>query len=379
VTLVRVALDVPGSAGNDRATGRIRATPTRRRTVGDAVVLPAPFVVTLVDGVALLDLEPTAATWAWKIVEQTFSVTTTRYVAVPDSETTLGYEDLTDVDPDTLNPAVEPEAAWTVALGAVDDRVTALEASPGGGGNVDAVEVLTGTEARPDATLVFWRDMRADQTVAPSNMLAIDVWITGEPVEQPPAEGISIYGATAPEGTWALATDGTPYIAFGRGFYKYDSADPTNGLPTASIVGARAWLPVGATGLPTEVTFYLFDQDTADLDTPAPVQTKVVDLAGATAGTWVEGTFDTPTSMGADGQAWFVGARFTGGADAGKYTFAADARANNDAVVSLSGKHIAWSERVLGNRFSWFKIGTGAAGEPAEPAHTYGIDILVQE
>lgn len=386
MTLVRIALDVPGSAGDVRAVGRIRATPTARRTVGDAIVLPSAFTAALVDGVATVELAATGVDWCWRVEEMT-AAAAVRYVVVPDSGTTLGYEDLTDVDPATLDPAVEPEAAWTVALGVVagdvellDGRVTVLEeAAPGGGGNVDAVEVLTGTEARPDAILVFWRDMRADQTVAPANMLAIDVWITGEPVEQPPADGISVYGASAPTGTWALATDGTPSITFGRGFYKFNSSDPTNGLPTASIIGARAWLPVGATDLPTEVTFYLFDQDTADLDTPAPVQTKVLSLVGATAGTWVEGTFDAATSMAADGQMWFVGARFTGGADAGKYTFSADARATNDAIVSASGKHIAWSERVFGNRCSWFKIGAGAADEPAEFASSYGIDILVSE
>jgi hypothetical protein len=128
VTLVRVALDVPGPTGTTPAVGRIRATPTLRRTVGDAIVLPAPFTVVLVDGVATLDLDPTSATWAWRIDEQTFSVTTTRYVTVPDSETTLGYEDLTDVDPATLDPSVEPEAAWTVALDALATDLATLPA-----------------------------------------------------------------------------------------------------------------------------------------------------------------------------------------------------------------------------------------------------------
>lgn len=375
MTLVRIALDVPGPTGNVRAVGRIRATPTRRRTVGDAIVLPNPFSAALVDGVVIVELAATSADWAWKIDEQT-PAAATRYVVVPDSPDVIGYEDLVDVDPATLDPAAEPEAAWDIALDATNARVTALEEAPRGG-NVDAVRVVTGTEARPDAVLVFWRDKRDDQTIAPVNMDGdMDVWIT-EPVEVPPADGISIYGTGAPTGAWVLSTDGAPFITFGRGFYKFNSGDAINGLPDASIVGARAWLPEGAANLPTEVTFYLFDS-VADIDAGAPVQTKVVSLAGATAGAWVEGTFDAATPMVADGQIWYVGARFTGAADAGKYAFATGARSNNDAVVSVSGKNIAWTERVAGNRFSWYKLGTGASAEPGDAAQTYGVDILVQ-
>jgi len=377
VPLVLVTLSKPGSAGNTPSPGHIRATPTRRRTVGNSVVLPIPFTASLTAGVVTVELAATGPDWCWRIEEMT-DAPAVRYVAVPESAVTLGYEDLTDVDPATLDPAAEPEAAWTVTLGTTNDRVTALEASPGGGGNVDAVQVLTGTEARPDALLVFWRDKRADQTTAPVNMDGtIDVWITEPPEEEPPADGISIYGAAAPEGTWTLGTGEVPYITFGRGFYKFNSADPTNGLPDASIIGARAWLPDGASGLPTEVTFYLFDS-IADVDAFTPAQTKVVSLAGATAGTWVEGIFDASTSMAADAQMWYVGARFTGG-DAGKYVFATDARSTNDAFVSTSGKHIAWTERVPGNRFSWYKVGTATSAEPSEMASTYGVDILVQE
>lgn len=452
MTLVRIALDVPGPAGDVRATGRVRATPTRRRTVGDAIVLPTAFSSELAAGVATVELAATGLDWCWRLEELTTSPNV-RYVTVPDSVATLGYEDLTDVDPATLDPAVEPEAAWTVAL----DNV------------VRGVIVLTGDEPRPaGAVMVRWRDLRQVQTVAPANMTEADEWITGTPVAdttdptiptglassaitdsgftltwdastdnvgvtgydvrvnggtattiaasprthaftglaadtlhtaevrardaagnvsayaslgvttlEAAGETFSIYGAPAPTGAWVLGTGELPSITFGRGFYKFNSSDPTNGLPNARIVGARAWLPTGATGLPTEVTFYLFDQDIADLDAPAPVQTKVISLAGATAGTWVEGTFDAATSMVTDGQMWYIGARFTGGGDAGKYTFAPDARTVNDAVVSASGKHIAWAERVTGNRFSWFKIGAGASADAGDFNQSYGVDILV--
>lgn len=115
MTLVRIALDVPGPAGDVRAVGRVRATPTRRRTVDDAVVLPVAFTSVLTDGVATVELAATGADWCWKIVELT-PISNVRFVAVPDSEETLGYADLVDVDPTTLDPAAVPEAAWAIAL-----------------------------------------------------------------------------------------------------------------------------------------------------------------------------------------------------------------------------------------------------------------------
>lgn len=376
MTLVRIALDVPGPAGNVRATGRVRATPTLRRTVGDAVVLPAPFSAVLVAGIATVELAPTAANWCWKIEEMT-PAPATRYVTVPNSVSTLGYEDLTDVDPLTLAPAAEPEAAWSVALGSLDERVTVLEDAPSVTSSVvQAVIVTTGNEARPTgALLVVWRDKREDQTVAPVNIGADDLWVTEELIP-PPSTAYSIYGAAAPTGSWTLGTDGTPYIVFARGFYKYNSSDPTNGLPNARVVGGRVWLPAAGT-MPTEATFYLFGPN-ANLETTV-VQTKVVAVPATPESTWVEATFDTPTSMGSDGAIWIIGVRFTGASDAGKYVFGTATRPNADAVVSTSGKHIAWAEQsgALAALSSQFRIGTGSATTPAEQTNSYGVDVLI--
>jgi hypothetical protein len=83
--------------------------------------------------------------------------------------------------------------------------------------------------------------------------------------------------------------------------------------------------------------------------------------------------FDTPQSMGSDGAVWVVAAQFTGGT-AGKYVFGTDTRPDGDAVVSLSGKHIAWMEAEVLS--SPFRIGTGAPGSGGVTA-SYGVDILV--
>ena len=82
----------------------------------DRLLLPASMPpVRLVGGETLLHLAPTGAGWCWRIIERT-PHGKTRYVLVPDSVATLDYADLVDVDPLTLDPTAEPEAAWWAAL-----------------------------------------------------------------------------------------------------------------------------------------------------------------------------------------------------------------------------------------------------------------------
>ena len=81
----------------------------------DRLLLPTSMPpVRLVGGEALLHLAPTGAGWCWQIIERT-PRGKTRYVLVPDSVATLDYADLVDVDPATLDPTAEPEAAWWAA------------------------------------------------------------------------------------------------------------------------------------------------------------------------------------------------------------------------------------------------------------------------
>lgn len=84
----------------------------------DRLLLPASMPpVRLVAGEATLHLAPVAAIdgWCWQIIERT-SRGKARYVLVPDSPTVLDYADLVDVDPATLAPTAEPEAAWWAAV-----------------------------------------------------------------------------------------------------------------------------------------------------------------------------------------------------------------------------------------------------------------------
>ena len=115
MTQVQINLRRPDASGVDApAVGRLDISPTRRRTVADSVVLPSAFTVPLVAGAALVDLAPTGPDWCWEISERVRDAAT-RHVAVP-PDGPIGYEDLVDVDPATLDPIAEPEAAWWGAL-----------------------------------------------------------------------------------------------------------------------------------------------------------------------------------------------------------------------------------------------------------------------
>jgi hypothetical protein len=138
MTLVRIALFRPGPLPEPDddvpAKGYVEFRPTKRRDIDDYIVLPSRFSVRLGDpyldddgtvihaaepGIAYAELDPTDnLVWVWR-AHETSSDGTTRYVQVPDAPT-AEYVDLVDVDPDTLDPDVDPPAAWTLEL---DSRV----------------------------------------------------------------------------------------------------------------------------------------------------------------------------------------------------------------------------------------------------------------
>ena len=110
----------------------------------DRLLLPVSMPpVRLVAGEALLRLAPTGAGWCWQIIERT-PRGKTRYVLVPDSVATLDYADLVDVDPTTLDPSAEPEAAWWAAI----------EGIQGGAGGLTVIDNGDGTLTIDGTTIV---------------------------------------------------------------------------------------------------------------------------------------------------------------------------------------------------------------------------------
>lgn len=126
MTIVLIKAKAPTAEGDAPAAGFLEWVPTRRRTVGDVVVLPAPFRVRLVSGAGSVDVPPTAPEWVWKVTESLAGLPkVTRYVAVP-AGAAISYTELVDVDPSTLEPTADPEAAWWAALRNAELGVSAI-------------------------------------------------------------------------------------------------------------------------------------------------------------------------------------------------------------------------------------------------------------
>ena len=114
---VHVSLHRDAAHGKAPITGPMRFAPSRRRSDGQDIILPAGFDVDLVDGEAIVELDATGPDWCWTVYEPTIRGIIRSFLVpdVPDDEV-LEYSSLPDVDPATLEPSAEPEAAWWAAL-----------------------------------------------------------------------------------------------------------------------------------------------------------------------------------------------------------------------------------------------------------------------
>lgn len=162
------------------ATGYLEWVPTRRRDIveGDDewIELPSKFNIRLgtayddgtvthdaTPGMAWVSVAATDGSWCWRVTER-IRGGTRRYVAVPDTPT-ADYQALVDVDPASMDPTVEPVAAWDAALaneitarGTADTALAAdiadeiaarIAADDDLDTRLDAVEALDLTQATP--------------------------------------------------------------------------------------------------------------------------------------------------------------------------------------------------------------------------------------
>ena len=114
---VHVSLHRDAAHGKAPITGPMRFAPSRRRSDGADIILPAGFDVDLVDGEAIVELAATGPDWCWTAYEPTLRGAIRSFL-VPEAgdDEVLEYEGLPDVDPATLEPSAEPEAAWWAAI-----------------------------------------------------------------------------------------------------------------------------------------------------------------------------------------------------------------------------------------------------------------------
>ena len=104
----------------------------------------------------------------------------------------------------------------------------------------------------------------------------------------------SVWGSSAPPGTYAWHTDGTPSIWTAMGFYRTIA-----GTPVTAVVGARLWVSADAAAANSQVTVVVFRGGAiapggfaaVDAGFAAPVETKVMPIGGAG---WNEVLFDNP-------------------------------------------------------------------------------------
>ena len=113
---VHVSLHRDAAHGKAPISGPMRFAPSKRRSAGAGIILPAGFDVDLVDGEAVVELDATGPDWCWTAVEPT-KRGAIRSILVPEAsdDEVLEYSSLPDVDPATLDPTAAPEAAWWAA------------------------------------------------------------------------------------------------------------------------------------------------------------------------------------------------------------------------------------------------------------------------
>lgn len=153
MTTVQISLVNPQPDGTTTpARATYRFTPTKRRPLTDdpgTIVLPTPFEVTLTEGVADVELDPTGPDWAWRIDELVpGAATRTTYVAVPDANE-LGLPDLPQLDPSTLDPTPQLQPAWVTA------QNLALAATPE---LLMVGEITRDADGAPVSAAVEWPD-----------------------------------------------------------------------------------------------------------------------------------------------------------------------------------------------------------------------------
>lgn len=98
--------------------GTVTFTPTRNNRHSHGVTLPEPFAVSIPnDGTFTADLKPTPPHWVWRINVQVNGLPwTTNYYYIPNRNWPIRYEDLTPVDPSTVQTGLNPEPAWWEAV-----------------------------------------------------------------------------------------------------------------------------------------------------------------------------------------------------------------------------------------------------------------------
>lgn len=156
-----------GPDGTDPWSGTLTATPVDRfnhpvaHTDESTLIVPEPVTVTVSAGEAtetFIESDLTGAggvAWLWMFESKMDSAFPTRYVHIAAASGTVEFTDLPQIALSTMSPSVEPEAAWTAALAALQAEVDALGTGlPTGGTTGQALVKNSSTDGD-----VVWGDV----------------------------------------------------------------------------------------------------------------------------------------------------------------------------------------------------------------------------
>lgn len=107
MTQIHISIRKPKTGGLDPVTGTLRFRPVRRHfDAAKNLIIAASFDANLSEsGELTVDLLPTTSAFVWQVIELADTPQAyTRYVEVPDSQATVEYADLVEVDAGTFVP-----------------------------------------------------------------------------------------------------------------------------------------------------------------------------------------------------------------------------------------------------------------------------------
>jgi hypothetical protein len=200
--LFRIFKSAPNA--NTPASGTLKFRPTLKRVTEDkSVILPTGFTVEVTNGRADVELAPTEPGWAWEIVGVGFDVPTwIERVLVPDVEEAF-YTDLPKVEVSTLDPELEPEAAWWAEI----EKLKPVQGEPGlKGDKGDSIKGDPGTAAVISGATATTLPADSSATVTLGGTAQDRTFSFGIPQGLKGEPGASVKGDPGPAGKIVAAT-----------------------------------------------------------------------------------------------------------------------------------------------------------------------------
>lgn len=182
---------------------------------GTSIVLPEEMAITIAGGEATVPMEVNdLSVWAWWIRSQNSPILPNRYIAVVAGAGTVEFTDCPQIDLGTLSPAVEPEAAWDVALAALADEVAALGPGTGTVTSVNGVAPVSGEVTLTPGDIGAASLVGGKLPTSQLPDLAVTAYLGGV------ASQAAMLALSGQQGDWCTRTDlGTTWLITG--------ADPT--------------------------------------------------------------------------------------------------------------------------------------------------------